>query len=1097
MADINKTVYTFLTLGDNQSYRDNSPVINDVVSGSSSVNISVFQPSGVALTDTINLDISSSGTISADNTIDASGVINLFGGSDTDYNTSDIIIEASGNVNLFGSVSGYRSTISESVVNSEDVVILSGAGAEKNEDGSIHTVFRLIDEPSYHIRATVDVDSIRGTYNSRVFFDINSSGNIIVSAEYLYRGRWLECTLEQSIFGAGEHTVIWNADADITENITTKLRISTNNMLTYRESTPFNVDIERLLDQKIPLLVLDNWNLPASGNPPSGYLTCISAGGYNPESIVLRLGQYLNDGIDDFSTEHNITASGIKSFCVDTYYEWGKFDGLFDKDKYPGSICTYAQKEEVVYSRPDDINRKVENLLAWDGYSSSHAYNHQDFLDKSYPNGPVHVANVNGSGGSVVTGWGDNFCQKFAGYVFAPEDGTYTFATNSDDASDLSVDGNVICSWYGGHGTGSWRTGTVALTTGWHEFVYYQEEGGGGQAWYAGWQKPSDSGISIIPESNLAGSLLPLEWTVIEDIYYPGSAKHLFDAEESVMWGQYILDANMSSAVLEFRAYDSIPIPSGVQWVQPSGSYIFPQPSGGRYLECRFSLQDQYDKIDRFAIFTERNKFIYRNEMSSTVDAGNDVQWEFIEAWGDYGEIQYRYATDAEGIASLDSKPWEALDTQWNISKIYARYIEWKTDKTADTVILMHGDSYRNYFALNPIGDTKQGLLDVQYQVYDISHTDGYAARCKYDALMLDDNIPYTSVWPTFVWNNSYDTDGDTLLYELQIVREDDFESIDVVDINTFSTDSDFMNYYSKTDAVVIEDDSISIDTSINDTGEIIYRIGDGSSRVWTDLIFDAEHDKTNYAYNVIYLMRTSDNQTDWTSWTEVSDTDKYALKSCYIEIKIKFIVYSGNEKAYINRIDLYSIDGEYTHIIEEANGETTSYSITDTPLEVNKYYYFRVRAFDGINYSLWSRMSVIYTFELGVPYAPTDLQTDGMTEPVHVIHFTPYFSWQFNDNPIPASGLQQHARVQVGSASGVWDIWDSGKLPTSSGIVYAQPSGAGATNPVSLVRGKDYYWRARTWDDSAQNLAGPFSEATTFRINRLPTVPRPLKATD
>ncbi|MGI6278199.1 MAG: DUF2341 domain-containing protein [Patescibacteria group bacterium] len=112
-----------------------------------------------------------------------------------------------------------------------------------------------------------------------------------------------------------------------------------------------------------------------------------------------------------------------------------------------------------------------------------------------------------------IYGTDSNYLTLLEGWIYAPESGTYGFATDSDDASDVHINGanwkdNVggtnVVSWYGGHGTsGNWtHNGTISLNAGFHRYVYRHEEVSGGDDWLAGWQKPSDTSYTLIPTEN-------------------------------------------------------------------------------------------------------------------------------------------------------------------------------------------------------------------------------------------------------------------------------------------------------------------------------------------------------------------------------------------------------------------------------------------------------------------------------------------------------------------------------------------------------------------------------------------------------------------
>lgn len=102
----------------------------------------------------------------------------------------------------------------------------------------------------------------------------------------------------------------------------------------------------------------------------------------------------------------------------------------------------------------------------------------------------------------------DGYSWKVEGYLYAPSTGTYDFAVDSDDASDIIIDGQPVTEWYGGHGTCGCYTysDSVSLDKGWHRFKARMEEGGGGDGIAVYWQKPSDSSWSIIPASSFSST---------------------------------------------------------------------------------------------------------------------------------------------------------------------------------------------------------------------------------------------------------------------------------------------------------------------------------------------------------------------------------------------------------------------------------------------------------------------------------------------------------------------------------------------------------------------------------------------------------------
>ena len=115
----------------------------------------------------------------------------------------------------------------------------------------------------------------------------------------------------------------------------------------------------------------------------------------------------------------------------------------------------------------------------------------------------VGIGSVNPYPYYITTGDKDGYSWKIESSFVAPETGTYTFGIDSDDASDVLINGNVATSYYGAHGFSgnvNNHTGTVSLTQGnQYDFAARFEEGGGGDGIAVAWQKPSDSSLSKFP----------------------------------------------------------------------------------------------------------------------------------------------------------------------------------------------------------------------------------------------------------------------------------------------------------------------------------------------------------------------------------------------------------------------------------------------------------------------------------------------------------------------------------------------------------------------------------------------------------------------
>lgn len=85
-------------------------------------------------------------------------------------------------------------------------------------------------------------------------------------------------------------------------------------------------------------------------------------------------------------------------------------------------------------------------------------------------------------------------------FIFVPkETGIYTFSIDSDDGSDLMIDGAIIVTYYGGHGTGQGsETGVYAMVAGErYSVVARAQEYGGGEGMIVKWKRPSQGAYSL------------------------------------------------------------------------------------------------------------------------------------------------------------------------------------------------------------------------------------------------------------------------------------------------------------------------------------------------------------------------------------------------------------------------------------------------------------------------------------------------------------------------------------------------------------------------------------------------------------------------
>lgn len=103
------------------------------------------------------------------------------------------------------------------------------------------------------------------------------------------------------------------------------------------------------------------------------------------------------------------------------------------------------------------------------------------------------------------------FAMRFRARLDIPNAGDWTFSTNSDDGSDLWIDGTRVVANDGLYGMTT-RSGTISLTAGLHDLEVRFFENGGSNGLIVSWQAPGASGSTVIPASaySTTGSMPPL-----------------------------------------------------------------------------------------------------------------------------------------------------------------------------------------------------------------------------------------------------------------------------------------------------------------------------------------------------------------------------------------------------------------------------------------------------------------------------------------------------------------------------------------------------------------------------------------------------------
>lgn len=155
---------------------------------------------------------------------------------------------------------------------------------------------------------------------------------------------------------------------------------------------------------------------------------------------------------------------------------------------HPGTTAEFDRLFDTSYTH---------TTLAWEGnLTSLIALNHSSYTSLT-------------GAGATVPNSGDYFSVEVNGTFVPAETGTYSFAINSDDGSDLFIGGNFVVSYYGGHGMAGYQYGNVSLTAGVkYSFRARYQEYAGSEGLTVVWKRPSHGVYSLQTSELNAGSTL-------------------------------------------------------------------------------------------------------------------------------------------------------------------------------------------------------------------------------------------------------------------------------------------------------------------------------------------------------------------------------------------------------------------------------------------------------------------------------------------------------------------------------------------------------------------------------------------------------------
>ena len=209
-------------------------------------------------------------------------------------------------------------------------------------------------------------------------------------------------------------------------------------------------------------------------------------------------------------------------FSVRYRLDGGSWVTLVPRIRYPNSNYSFPippastlQIEMLFDTNDEDSRYRLDNIELQGELppcSNQLDYEFYDLVPSGYTvtnipttgamgTGQINTFNVDNLQNMVDPGDTDSFAIRYTGYVHIPTSGSYTFYTNSDDGSNLYIDGAKIVDNDGDHGMQE-RSGTVTLLQGFHTIEVLFYENGGDEELQVSVAGPGISKMAL-PFSNL------------------------------------------------------------------------------------------------------------------------------------------------------------------------------------------------------------------------------------------------------------------------------------------------------------------------------------------------------------------------------------------------------------------------------------------------------------------------------------------------------------------------------------------------------------------------------------------------------------------
>ncbi len=346
-----------------------------------------------------------------------------------------------------------------------------------------------------------------------------------------------------------------------------------------------------------------------------------------------------------------------------------------------------------------------------------------------------------------------------------------------------------------------------------------------------------------------------------------------------------------------------------------------------------------------------------------------------------------------------------------------------------------------------------------------------YSGWASYRSFLVDipNNVPSTPtlaspangsevnvLTPDLSLNNSSDSDGDVLVYTFQV-----------------STSSSFTNIV----AQVSDADQGGGSTT---SWTVSPDLSDGSAYYWRARAYDGE-DYSGWSSSRTFGVNLPNNAPSAPTLASPSNGATVTTLSP--------VLTANNSSDPDNDVLVYhfqiSASSSFSSIaaenssVNEGGGTTTAWTVSPE-LSDNIQYYWRVRAYDGENYSSWSSSRTM-TVDLpnNAPSTPTLASPENGFE---VNIETPILTFN-NSSDSDGDDLSYHIQVSTNTAF-------SSVVAQESGLAEGAGSITSWTVTSALNDGSTYYWRVRAYDGEDYSSWSSYRSFTINLPNIIPGVP-------